>query len=355
MKYIYIISLFLLASCSKNTQQEPKALEKHNGGLLPDNQKEVEKIPLLVSKGFINIAAKGKPVTNISFVSPVDQSTVSGIVVVKTSVSSTIYIDGVQVSNTGYYNWNTANASKGFHTLTAQVKGTKVSIIVFIETIIIDPPVDPPTETGVRLTMPPVMNQGSEGSCAAAAIGYAARSTEWFYKTNAMQTFSTEFLYNQVKFGIDCMSGTGMQTCLDLMVNKGICTNASMPYSSTNGCDLLPNETQLNEALNYKIAGYYKIYTTDKAAIRSMIDQKHPVIIGLAGDNSFIAAKAGFIWKTYSGGYIAHCVVICGYDDTKNAWLIMNSWGTAWGDAGYSYIDYDFFPTRTGTWCYAIN
>jgi hypothetical protein len=344
MKYIFIILLFL--SCNKQQQEQT-----HAGGLLADNAKAVEQVPLLVSKGFIDIASKGKPVTNISFVSPVNGSTVSGIVTVKTSISSTIYIDGVQVSSNGLYLWNTDGAVKGFHTITAAVKGTKISIIVYTETVIIDPP--PPTETG-GLVMPPVMNQGNEGSCAAAAIGYAARGSEWFYKTDTMKTFSVEFLYNQVKFGIDCMSGTAMQTCLDLLVNKGICTNASMPYTDTY-CSLLPNEQQFNEALNYRIEGYYKIYTTDKAAIKSMIDQKHPVIINVLADNSFIAAKAGFVWRTYSGsGSLPHCIVICGYDDSKNAYLIQNSWGAAWGSEGKCWIDYDFFLTRTGTWCYAI-
>jgi hypothetical protein len=353
MRLLITISLLFLLSCSKQTTEQKRA-----GGLQPDDPIAVEKIPLLVSKGFINIAAKGKPVTNISFVSPTDQSTVTGTVTVKTSISSNIYIDGVQVSSTGVYYWNTANAVKGFHTITAAVKGTKISIIVYIETIIIVP--DPPAETGKSLVMPPVINQGSEGSCAAMAIGYAARSTDWYYKTaattyNAANIFSPEFLYNQVKFSEDCNSGTAMQTALDLIVNKGICTNALMPYSSMNGCSLLPNEQQSAEALNYKIAGYYKIYTTDHAAIKAMIDAQHPVIIGIATDNAFNQAKAGFIWKIQNTEYsIPHCVLICGYDDTKNAYKIINSWGTTWGDAGFSYIDYQMFLTRTGTWCYAI-
>jgi len=359
-KYLYII--ILLASCTKQQKLQQQTQEKHFGGLLPDDPIEVAKVPLIVSSSFINtVAAKGKPVTNISFVSPADQSTVTGTVLIKTSVTSTISIDGVQVSSTGSYNWNTATASKGYHILTAQVKGTKVSITVFIETIIIDPPADTVIVTGKGITMPPVINQGSEGSCVAMSVGYAARSAEWYYKTgattysNATNVFSPEFLYNQVKFSSDCYSGTAMQTALDLIVTKGICTFQSMPYSTSNGCSILPNDQQSAEAHNYKIDGYYKIYTSDRAAIKSMVDAKHPVIISIVTDFSFDHATAGYVWK-FGGNYsLPHSVVICGYDDAKNAWKIQNSWGTSWGDAGYSYIDYDFFPTRTGTWCYAIN
>ncbi|HLO37981.1 MAG TPA: C1 family peptidase [Lacibacter sp.] len=349
MRLIIIISL-LFVGCNKQVQQPQ---EKHYGGLIADDPIKVAKVPLIISKGFIQVAAKGKPVTNISFVSPVNGATVSGIVTVKTSISSTIYIDGVQVSSTGLYNWNTANEAKGFHTITASVKGTKISIVVFIDTVI----VEPPTETGVRLTMPPVMNQGSEGSCVAFAVGYAARSVDWYYKTGATSystLFSPEHLYNYVKFSEDCAVGTAMQTALEFIMVNGICTLQLFPYSYTDGCSNYPNDQLKADALNYRIEGYYKIYTSDRAAIRSMIDQKKPVIISIAGDNSFIAAKAGFVWKVYSGGYINHSVVICGYDDSKNAWLIQNSWGSGWGDNGYSWIDYGLFPTRTGTWCYSI-
>jgi C1A family cysteine protease len=49
-----------------------------------------------------------------------------------------------------------------------------------------------------------------------------------------------------------------------------------------------------------------------------------------------------------------HAVVAVGYDDnlqitntvssntTKGAFLIRNSWGTGWGDAGYGWMPYDY-------------
>ncbi|RXK57638.1 hypothetical protein ESA94_20790 [Lacibacter luteus] len=281
--------------------------------------------------------------------------------------SHSLSIDGIVVSSSSAssisYSWNTGTAASGVHTITTTAKDaagnqSSKTVSVTINTVVIEPtPI-----SGLRLTMPPVLNQGSEGSCVAFAVGYATRSAEQFYRTgastysNSTNVFSPEFLYNQIKFSIDCGSGSAMQTALDFVKLNGICTYQSMPYSSTNGCSLLPSATQSSEAASFKIGSYAKMYCTDRAAIQSMIAQKHPVIINVIADNSFINAKPGFIWKTYSGsGSLAHCIVICGYDDAKNAYLVMNSWGTGWGDAGYSWIDYDFFLTRTGTYCYAIN
>ena len=129
-----------------------------------------------------------------------------------------------------------------------------------------------------------------------------------------------------------------------------------MPYSDANGCSLLPNDAQKDEASGYKITGYSKIINSDIAAIKAMIDIDHPIICAILADNSFQNATAGFIWKTFSGsGNLPHCVTICGYDDSKHAYKVINSWGTIWGDGGFSWIDYDFFPTKAGTYVYVIN
>ena len=317
-----------------------------------------------------NVAPGDVTAPTVGLTSPTDQSSVTGTVTVSMNAtdnvgvsSVSISIDNTVVSTTTSYSWNTANSPSGAHIVTATAKdaagnqGTK-SVTVTINAVV----VDPPSTTAFLLAMPPVIDQGGEGSCVAFGVGYATRSAEQYYRTgatsysNSTNIFSPEFLYNQIKFGTDCESGSAMQTALDFIVANGISTYQSMPYSGSNGCTLMPTAAQTAEALNYKISGYSKIYTTDRMSIKAMVSQKHPVIITIVADNSFISAKAGFIWKTYSGsGSLPHCIAICGYDDAKNAYKVMNSWGTLWGDAGYSWIDYDFFTTRTGTWCYVIN
>ena len=37
-------------------------------------------------------------------------------------------------------------------------------------------------------------------------------------------------------------------------------------------------------------------------------------------------------------------MLLVGYDDQKSAFKVMNSWGKEWGDNGFSWIDYKFFP-----------
>ena len=36
-----------------------------------------------------------------------------------------------------------------------------------------------------------------------------------------------------------------------------------------------------------------------------------------------------------------HAIALIGWDDTKGAWLLRNSWGTDWGMGGYMWIKYN--------------
>ncbi len=48
-----------------------------------------------------------------------------------------------------------------------------------------------------------------------------------------------------------------------------------------------------------------------------------------------------YVCNPASGVAGGHCIVIVGYDNTKQAWLIRNSWGTGWGMAGYCWFHYN--------------
>jgi C1A family cysteine protease len=44
--------------------------------------------------------------------------------------------------------------------------------------------------------------------------------------------------------------------------------------------------------------------------------------------------------STPNVGSTNHAVAICGWDDSKQAWLIRNSWGAGWGYQGFTWIGY---------------
>ena len=300
----------------------------------------------------------------VSITSPANGATVSGTVSVSVNaadnvaVTSVSYsVDGVAIasSTTAPFgiSWDVSNLADGLHTLAARAydgagNNSVSSISVSKSTTVMPSPVLPST---VTLAMPPVSYQGSEGSCVAFAVAYAARSCEQFYRTKASgyslstNVFSPEYVFNQTQAG-GC-SSSSLLTALDLVVNKGVCTWSTMPYDYNNGCSLQPTSSQNSEAAGFKIASYARAYTSDVTAIKTLLSNKHPLMMGFANDNNFNKAGPGYIWKSYdySGGFGSHAITICGYDDAKHAYLAINSWGTAWGSNGYIWIDYDFLPT----------
>ncbi|MFN8182348.1 MAG: C1 family peptidase [Bacteroidia bacterium] len=55
--------------------------------------------------------------------------------------------------------------------------------------------------------------------------------------------------------------------------------------------------------------------------------------------------------SNYADPSTNHAVVIIGWDDSKNAWLVRNSWGVYWGENGYAWVDYNTNNIgRRATW-----
>ncbi|MCP5105822.1 MAG: hypothetical protein GY950_20710 [bacterium] len=84
----------------------------------------------------------------------------------------------------------------------------------------------------------------------------------------------------------------------------------------------------------------YKTLTTP-GEMKKWISSKGPVITGIYCNEDCFNGKIKGIYNCTGGsGMINHFVCCVGYDDSKKAWLIKNSFGTKWGDGGYFWIAY---------------
>lgn len=198
------------------------------------------------------------------------------------------------------------------------------------------------------LNMPTPGNQGQQGSCTSWSVGYGMAS---FYMQDATpytdnsELGSPKFLFNQIKQG-NCPGGTSYPENLNLLKNVGICSLSDMSYND-NECSLQPNTNQLSSATKNKILRWEIVNKSNITNIKSLLYSGYPVMISFDVDDNFNNFNTPIIWSSVSGNtnYGSHATVVCGYDDSKNAFKVLNSWGTSFKDNGFFWIDYNFFKT----------
>jgi hypothetical protein len=198
----------------------------------------------------------------------------------------------------------------------------------------------------IILHMPPVGNQGMQGSCSSWATAYAGMS----YFMNRLngtnfsadqELCSSKFAYNQITHG-NC-NGTSIPSNLNILLDKGVCTLKDMPYDDIE-CSIQPNLTQNTTAMNSKLFAWKKVDKSDLNILKSCIAAKYPIFIAVNIDESFINLQPPYIWKVKFGEVKgAHALTVMGNDDAKNAFKVQNSWSNAWKDNGHLWIDYNSF------------
>lgn len=195
-----------------------------------------------------------------------------------------------------------------------------------------------------NLNMPPISDQGNQGSCVAWSAGYATMS---YYinkqvngNYNLNQLGSPKFLYNQCKIG-DCQSGSKYPLALEVLKNKGICIWSKMPYNDTS-CSEQPNVDQFTNASNFKISGWSYVLLNNSNMIKRLLFSGYPVMISIKCYDSLFQYRGGIYDSNYGNLIGGHAVCIVGYDDSNGFYKIQNSWGSNWGEVGNFRVAYNF-------------
>lgn len=195
-----------------------------------------------------------------------------------------------------------------------------------------------------------------QGSCAGWATTYAARTileSITLNRTNQEdsknEAFSPSFIYNRIKISPpSCSQGSYISQALDLLKNEGCLKLKDFGYIN-NDCSKIPSNEEIVKAGNYKIKDFVRLsgFNIDKNDmidnIKKALLNKNPVAIGFNCYDSFYNAKEVYNIVPQNNTPNGHAVCIVGYDDNKfgGAFEIMNSWGTNWGNKGYTFIRYN--------------
>lgn len=207
-----------------------------------------------------------------------------------------------------------------------------------------------PATVDLSTEFPAVGDQGRQGSCAGWSVGYAVKSFQenrehgWGFSKD--HVFSPSFLYNQANEGVD--EGAYMVDVMKLLKESGSVPITMMPYNDRD-FRTQPSEETKAFAKNFRALDYRRLVKADPEMIKAYLAAGDPVVFEMMLYTNFFTSgmrRNKNIYGAAEGreeGY--HFIVAVGYDDSKRAFKLMNSWGPRWGDKGYGWLTYDFFAT----------
>lgn len=193
-----------------------------------------------------------------------------------------------------------------------------------------------------------------------AAMG--AFEASWAIRNNQLIDTSEQYILNCAGAGT-CRGGWYMPV-FNFLIVKRTATEASDPFT---GNDTLPCPQSIPRHYGAAAWAFVPGASTSAipsvAAIKKSLCQHGPLATAVYVDTAFQGYTGGTFIRPATTQSINHAVVIIGWDDTKKAWLIKNSWGPGWGETGgyggskgYMWINYSTNKIGTATaWVDAKN
>jgi len=218
-----------------------------------------------------------------------------------------------------------------------------------------------PKQMSLKRFCPTPQSQGNLGTCVGWASNWAARTIiEAMHQgyqspqTIEQHAFSPGFIYHMIKEkkDKDCMFGSSIHEALNYMKFNGSARYTDFDMQCS---DYVAPEV-ITSAEQYKLKDFARLFGKNKSddfkvrAVKKSLSEYNPVVIGLKCPLSLY--EAGEVWTPYEQPETVnsgHAVCVVGYDDSRygGAFEIMNSWGTEWGDKGFTWVTYQDFARFT--------
>lgn len=206
---------------------------------------------------------------------------------------------------------------------------------------------------------PPVEEQW-HSNCSHFSLVYYLKSYLWnkhFQRDPNLpeNKFSADFVWNQQ---VDPKGHfSDRRSAVDLLIRYGCATTINFPLQTIDR-ENIPGVAAREEGLNFRSIKYSNLYLNsyDSSSVSTWLNAiKDSLNLGVCfnfvipvfGEMSAVTKEDPFYrWNSgmsYSTIEFLHAVTVVGYNDNKQAFKIINSWGKQFADSGYFYMGYDWF------------
>ena len=130
------------------------------------------------------------------------------------------------------------------------------------------------------------------------------------------------------------------------VMKQGAPSLADYPY--TTECKRPPPQV-VSRVHDFRVSGFRNLDISKLDNVKGQLARSHPVIISFSAGPTFDNFKGGVTYTDTDKGSPGnpkwgwHAMTLVGYDDRRQAFQLINSWGTKWGDGGFAWISYDVF------------
>ena len=141
-------------------------------------------------------------------------------------------------------------------------------------------------------------------------------------------------------------SGAQIRDGIKTLASQGVCPESEWYYNVSKFA-VKPNEQCYQNAKSNTIKQYLRLDNTNLNQLKTCLVQGYTFVFGFTVYESFesdAVASTGIVPmpdpnEQCLGGHAVYCV---GYDDSKKAFKVRNSWGNEWGDGGNFWLPYDY-------------